>query len=214
MPVKLDLFPDLNLHIQKLMDKKNILIGDKEYTVELAVTLEEQKKGLQNRDFLAQDAGMLFVYDKPQKEEKFWMKDTNIALDQIGINGEGEVTKVYTAKPKDETLVPFEDIQFLLEVNANSGIKVGDQFDFDESEDPNKYVMKVIASDCSTQMNLQAGERIFSRVSTKQLIQWAKKAEANKDNQELFDRYCKRLGKRMFKEIKAQDTRKPEYVEK
>lgn len=196
------------------MDKKNIIVGDKEYTVELAVTPEEQKEGLQNRDFLAQDAGMLFVYDKPQDKVEYWMKNTNIPLDQIGINKDGEVTLVYKAKPKDETLIPFTNVQYILEVNQNSGIKEGDQFDFDDSENPNKYIMKVIASDGSTQMNLQGGERIFSRVSTKQMITWAKKADANKNNSELFDKYCKRLGKRMFKEIKAQDTRKPEYVEK
>lgn len=196
------------------MDKRNIIIGDKEYTVEIADTSEEQKKGLQDREYLPQDSGMLFVYDKPQDKVEFWMKDTTIALDQIGINKDGEVTKVYTAKPKDETLVPFEDIMFLLEVNANSGIEIGDQFDFDDSEDPNKYVMKVLAPDGTTQAKLEGGERIFSRISTKQLIQWAKKAEANKDNEELFMKYCKRLGKRMFREIKAQNTRKPEYVEK
>ena len=196
------------------MDKRNIIIGDKEYTVEIADTSEEQKKGLQDREYLPQDSGMLFVYDKPQDKVEFWMKDTTIALDQIGINKDGEVTKIYTAKPKDETLVPFEDVMFLLEVNANSGIQVRDQFDFDDSEDPNKYVMKVLAPDGTTQAELEGGERIFSRISTKQLIQWAKKAEANKDNEELFTKYCKRLGKRMFREIKAQDTRKPEYVEK
>lgn len=196
------------------MDKRNIIIGDKEYTVEIADTSEEQKKGLQDREYLPQDSGMLFVYDKPQDKVEFWMKDTTIALDQIGINEDGEVTKVYTAKPKDETLVPFEDVTFLLEVNANSGIEVGDQFDFDDSGDPNKYVMKVLAPDGTTQAELEGGERIFSRISTKQLIQWAKKAEANKDNEELFTKYCKRLGKRMFREIKAQNTRKPEYVEK
>lgn len=196
------------------MDKRNIIVGDKEYTVELAVTPEEQKEGLQNRDFLAQDAGMLFVYDKSQDKVEYWMKNTNIPLDQIGINEDGEVTLVYKAKPKDETLISFTNVQYILEVNQNSGIKEGDQFDFDDSENPNKYVMKVIASDGSTQMNLQGGERIFSRVSTKQMITWAKKADANKNNSELFDKYCKRLGKRMFKEIKAQDTRKPEYVEK
>ena len=196
------------------MDKRNIIIGDKEYTVEIADTSEEQKKGLQDREYLPQDSGMLFVYDKPQDKVEFWMKDTTIALDQIGINEDGEVIKVYTAKPKDETLVPFEDVMFLLEVNANSGIEVGDQFDFDDSKDPNKYVMKVLAPDGTTQAELEGGERIFSRISTKQLIQWAKKAEANKDNEELFTKYCKRLGKRMFREIKAQDTRKPEYVEK
>ena len=196
------------------MDKRNIIIGDKEYTVEIADTSEEQKKGLQNREYLPQDSGMLFVYDKPQDKVEFWMKNTTIALDQIGINEDGEVTKVYTAKPKDETLVPFKDVMFLLEVNTNSGIEVGDQFDFDDSEDPNKYVMKVLAPDGTTQAKLEGGERIFSRISTKQLIQWAKKAEANKDNEELFTKYCKRLGKRMFREIKAQNTRKPEYVEK
>ena len=196
------------------MDKRNIIIGDKEYTVEIADTSEEQKKGLQDREYLPQDSGMLFIYDKPQDKIEFWMKYTTIALDQIGINEDGEVTKVYTAKPKDETLVPFEDVMFLLEVNANSGIEVGDQFDFDDNEDPNKYVMKVLAPDGTTQAKLEGGERIFSRISTKQLIQWAKKAEANKDNEELFTKYCKRLGKRMFREIKAQNTRKPEYIEK
>ena len=32
------------------MDKRNIIIGDKEYTVEIADTSEEQKKGLQDRE--------------------------------------------------------------------------------------------------------------------------------------------------------------------
>ena len=196
------------------MKKANIIIGDKEYTVEIADTSEEQKKGLQGREYLPQDSGMLFVYDKPQDKVEFWMKDTKIPLDQIGINEDGEVTLVYQAKPNDETLVPFTNVKYLLEVNQNSGIKEGDQFDFDDTEDPNKYVMKVIASDGTTQMNLQGGERIFSRISTKQIISWAKKAEANKDNSELFEKYCKRLGKRIFREIKAQDTREPEYVEK
>ena len=196
------------------MDKKLIIVGDKEYTVELATTEQQQKEGLQGREFLAKDAGMLFVYDKPQDKVEFWMKDTLIPLDQIGINEDGEVIKVYTAKAKDNKLEPFNDILYLLEVNANSGIKEGDQFDFDDSTDPYKYVMKVIASDGTTQAKLQGGERIFSRVSTKQLIQWAKKAEASKDNPEQFDKYCKRLGKRIFREIHAQDTREPEYVSK
>ena len=99
------------------MEKANIIIGNKEYTVELATTEEEQKKGLQDRDFLAQDAGMLFVYNEPQSKVEFWMKDTKIPLDQIGINEDGEVILVYQAKPNDETLIPFTDVKYLLEVN-------------------------------------------------------------------------------------------------
>ena len=37
------------------MDKKKIIIGDKEYTVEIAKTEEDRKKGLQGRDYLAPD---------------------------------------------------------------------------------------------------------------------------------------------------------------
>ena len=196
------------------MDKKRIIIGDKEYTVEIAKTEEDRKKGLQDREYLQPDEGMLFIWSEQQPVVEMWMKDTKIPLDQIAINDDDEVTTVYKAQPEDETLHPFPNVKYILEVNQGSGIEEGDDFEFDESDDPNKYVMKVLAPDGTTQAELQGGERIFSRISTRQLIQWAKKAEANKDNEELFTKYCKRLGKRMFREIKAQNTRKPEYVEK
>lgn len=195
------------------MEKKNIIIGDKEYTVEIAKSKEDKEKGLQDRDYLAIDEGMLFVYEEQQPVVEYWMKNTKIPLDQIAINEDNEVTTVYKAQPNSENLHPFANVKYLLEVNQDSGIIEGDDFEFDDSDDPNKYVMKVLAPDGSTQMNLQGGERIFSRISTKQMITWAKKAEANKDNKELFTKYCKRLGKRMFKELYAQDHRDPEYVE-
>ena len=195
------------------MEKKNIIIGDKEYTVEIAKSKEDKEKGLQDRDYLASDEGMLFVYEEQQPVVEYWMKNTKIPLDQIAINEDNEVTTVYKAQPNSENLHPFANVKYLLEVNQDSGIVEGDDFEFDNSDDPNKYVMKVLAPDGSTQMSLQGGERIFSRISTKQMITWAKKAEANKDNKELFNKYCKRLGKRMFKELYAQDHRDPEYVE-
>lgn len=195
------------------MEKKNIIIGDKEYTVEIAKSKEDKEKGLQDRNYLASDEGMLFVYEEQQPVVEYWMKNTKIPLDQIAINENNEVTTVYKAQPNSENLHPFANVKYLLEVNQDSGIVEGDDFEFDDSDDPNKYVMKVLAPDGSTQMSLQGGERIFSRISTKQMITWAKKAEANKDNKELFTKYCKRLGKRMFKELYAQDHRDPEYVE-
>ena len=195
------------------MDKKRIIIGDKQYTVEVAKTEEDRKKGLQDREQLAIDEGMLFIWSEQQPVIEMWMKNTKIPLDQIAINDDDEVTTVYKAQPEDETLHPFPNAKYILEVNQNSGIEEGDDFEFDESDDPNKYVMKVLAPDGSTQMNLQGGERIFSRISTRQMITWAKKAEANKDNKELFNKYCRRLGKRMFKELYAQDHREPEYVD-
>ena len=81
----------------------------------------------------------------------------------------------------------------------------------DDSEDYDKYVMKVLAPNGNTQMYLQGGERIVSRKETRTLIRKAKKAYENKTKD--YNRYCKSLGKYIFKVIKGQDSRPPEYVE-
>ena len=193
------------------MEKKRIFIGNKTYTVEIADTEELQKKGLQGRDYLAPDEGMLFVYPEEQPKVEYWMKNTKISLDQIAIDNNDEVVMVYTAQPEDETLVPFLNAKYILEVNANSGIVEGDDFEIDDSDDLNKYVMKVLAPDGSTQMYLQGGERIVSRKETRTLIRKAKKAYENKNKD--YDRYCKSLGKYIFKVLKGQNERPPEYVE-
>ena len=52
-------------------------------------------------------------------------------------------------------------------------------------------------------MLLKGGERIFSRKSTKQMIRWAKKAEEVKNDEVLYTKRCKRLGKIMLKELEA-----------
>jgi hypothetical protein len=140
-----------------------------------------------------------------------WMKDCSLELDIIGINDDEEVNTVYSAIPNDETLIPFPNAKYILEVNKGSGIIEGDEFEIDDSDDLNKYVMKVLAPDGSTQMYLQGGERIVSRKETRTLIKKAKKAYANKGGD--YDRYCKSLGKYMFKILKGQDNREPEYVQ-
>ena len=185
-----------------------VKIGNKEYKVKEAKTDQEKIKGLQGVEKLPKDEGMLFYFD-PDEEISMWMKDTKIPLDIIFINEEQEVTKVYHGKPNDETLVSSPETAYVLEVNKDSGIKVGDEFDIDDNSDP---VMKVLAPDGSTQMELWGGERIFRRAFTKQLIRLVKNAEALKNDSYKYSRMCIRIGKKMFKEINAQDTREPEYV--
>jgi uncharacterized membrane protein (UPF0127 family) len=46
------------------MNKINITIGGKEYLVELAITDEQQEEGLQSREKLADNEGMLFIYNE------------------------------------------------------------------------------------------------------------------------------------------------------
>ena len=192
------------------MERVIINIGNKTYKCQVAKNEEDRRKGLQGVEHLPIDEGMLFVWEDEATRE-MWMKDTKIPLDQIAINDDDEVVLVYTAQPEDETLVPFMNAKYILEVNAESGIVEGDEFEIDDSDDLNKYVMKVLAPDGSTQMYLQGGERIVSRKETRTLIKKAKKAYANKGGD--YDRYCKSLGKYMFKILKGQDNREPEYVQ-
>lgn len=182
-----------------------IEIGDKKYNVEVAQTDEEKPKGLQGKKELAEDEGMLFIYDEPQTVG-FWMQDTDIPLDIIFIDEDFEVISVYKGQPHDEIIAEEDDVQFVLEVNQGSEIKEGDELDIDDDDEV--PTMKVIAPDGSTQMELNGGERIFSRKNTKTLIRMAKRADKSK-----ADRDYKALGKKMFTYLKQQDEREPEYVE-
>lgn len=184
----------------------NIEIGKQRYKVEVACTEEDRIKGLQGRESLDEDKGMLFVFDEPDTID-FWMKDTKIPLDIIFINEDMEVISVYQGEPENENIAEEDDVQFVLEVNQGSGIKEGDELDIEEDEELPK--MKVIAPDGSTQMELEGGERIFSRKNTRTLIRMAKRASKSKSEKDY-----KALGKRMFTYLKQQDEREPEYVEK
>ena len=193
------------------MEKIIVNIGNKVYNCQLAKTEEDRRKGLMDVDYLAPDEGMLFEFDAEGTHE-FWMKNTPLELTQISINDDDEVEYVYQAIPNDETLIPFKNCKYLLEVNRTTEIQKGDEFEIDDSDDLNKYVMKVLAPDGTTQMNLQGGERIFSRISTRKMIKQAKKANSVREDEILFERACRRLGKICLKELYAQNHRDQEYV--
>lgn len=184
----------------------DITIGDKKYKVEIADTPEKQEKGLMGRKSLPENQGMLFIYDEPQ-DLSYWMKDTFISLDIIFIDDDMEVVSVKQGQPMSEEPITENDVQYVLEVNSNSGIEEGDQLVVEDS-DNNEYSMHVLFPDGSTQMNLKGGERIVSRRETKILIKKAKKAEASKT-----DGAYRALGRYIFKVLKRQDSREPEYVD-
>lgn len=190
------------------MKKIKIQIADKVYKVELATTEQEHEDGLQGRSELKDGTGMLFVFDE-NETRGFWMKDTEIPLDIIFINEDLEVTAVYEGKPNDITSLEGE-CTYVLEVNPNSEIKEGDELNFEPENKKIKKTDKMLVLDSGgeVQMELDGGERIFSRKHTKTLIQFAKKA-ATTDN----DNDYKALGKRMFKFLGIQEETDPEYVE-
>lgn len=190
----------------KIPEMRNIEIGDKSYKVEIVSTDEDMEKGLGERESLDKDCGMLFDFGSTQQEVTFNCEEMQFPIDIVFINDEDEVIRVAENCQPGKDLFTESNVRYVLEVNANSKIKQGDELDVDPEED--SPVMKVLSPDGSTQMELQGGERIFSRVKTKQLIKWAKRCNKTKKESDY-----KHLGTLMFKEIKAQDERKPEYVE-
>ena len=134
------------------------------------------------------------------------MKDTFTPLDVIFINDELEVVNVYQGIPNSEEIMTEDNISFVLEVNANSGIKVGDDLEFSPEK---KVKMHILDENGQTQGILYGNERVFSRANTKTLIKFAKKADLTKADKDYIA-----LGKRLFKFLHTHDENSPEFVEK
>ena len=79
-----------------------------------------------NREEMALSAGMLFVYDSPQRVS-FWMENTLIPLDMLFLDATGTVTRVHeNAVPLDRTPIPGgTDIQYVLEINGGLARQIG-----------------------------------------------------------------------------------------
>ena len=183
-----------------------IKLGGQEYDIFIAKSEEQKSKGLQHFKSLPKDEGMLFVINESNPVETFFhMHNVPFPLDMIFMDDEFKVIDVKRGNPEDDKIEGIAS--YVLEVNADSGIKVGDEADIEDEEDE-EYVMKVLSPDGTVQMHLEGGERIFSRKSTKILIKKALKANRTKKDSDY-----KALGKYLFKELYAQDHREPEYVE-
>ena len=188
------------------MKQCKIEIGDKEYNVRIAVTDKEQSDGLKNIDKLFDNEGMLFVFDK-EDQVSMWMEDTVIPLDVIFIDEDYNVVKVQQGVPKSKELITSDNTKYVLEVNAGSGIKIGDELDYDE-EDEEEVPMLVIGNKGKIQVELTGGERIFSRPNSKTIAKMAKKAYKSKE-----DKDYKALGKKIFKYIDTHNNQKEDFVE-
>lgn len=112
----------------------------KERCIDIEVAREEQelRRGLQFRDSLDENAGMLFVFPEAGSHS-FWMKDTRISLDMIWMDENGKVIFIASVVPpcaKDPCPVygPLARSNYVLEVNAGYAkklkITVGDWAEF------------------------------------------------------------------------------------
>ncbi|WP_421781633.1 DUF192 domain-containing protein [Kiloniella litopenaei] len=101
------------------------------FNIEIASSNEERSQGLMYRKSMAVNAGMLFVYEKPNNVT-MWMKNTYIPLDMLFLNSEGRIVyiKENTTPHSTKTISSDQDVIGVLELNAGTafrlGIKIGD----------------------------------------------------------------------------------------
>lgn len=105
--------------------------------VELAKTQDQRTMGLMERHHLAEDAGMLFLFDSTQAPDAgFWMYRTRIPLDIAYVDSNGVIASIMAMAPCTATLAagcptynPGVPYRFALEVNsgyfARHGVTVG-----------------------------------------------------------------------------------------
>lgn len=185
------------------------------YKVQVATSEEDKKDGLKGVDKLEPDEGMLFVYDDEQ-ELSFWMKDVRIPLTVAFIDEDMEIVAVYDAAQYDETPM-IEKAKYVLEVSAGEDISEGDDVVFDLDDDKydfEKSPLLLLNEDGSVQAKLKGGERVVSRNETRIIIRKAKLCKRWKNKSKTkYEKYCKELGRYIFKVFEGQDNRPVETVE-
>ncbi len=95
------------------------------FSISIAQTQEQQKKGLMFVEEMPQDEGMIFLYPTPSIT-KFWMKNTLIPLDMLFFDNNNQLVHIeYSATPHDETpRGPDSPICSVVEINGGLADKM------------------------------------------------------------------------------------------
>ena len=98
------------------------------FDVELAVTVQQRALGLMFRKDLAPDAGMLFIYPRPQIIT-MWMQNTPLPLDMIFIGQDNRIEKIVerTIPYSTNTISSGHTVKAVLEVNGGTASRLGFQ---------------------------------------------------------------------------------------
>lgn len=112
-------------------DLVTLRIGNRRIRVEVAITPQSREYGLMQRDYLCDDCGMLFVFEKADKHV-FWMKDTPLPLSIAFISADGDIINIEEMKPNTTVSHNSQgDALYALEMNnswfAKNGIMPTDK---------------------------------------------------------------------------------------
>lgn len=112
---------------------KTLALGIKSFRVqaEVADRPASRARGLMFRESLADNHGMLFVFDAPSRQ-CMWMKNTPLPLSVAFIKADGRIANIAQMQPQTETIhCASEDVLYALEMTQGwfwaRAIKPGDE---------------------------------------------------------------------------------------
>lgn len=120
-------FFSINSHVSM------VSVDDAIFNVEVADSSEERSKGLSGRPALANDEGMLLIYDE-SKINGIWMRDMNFSIDILWIDENLRVVHIeekISPSTYPEIFYPNLPAKYILEVYSGQveaqGLSLGDQ---------------------------------------------------------------------------------------
>ena len=97
--------------------------GKHSFSIEIADTSEEREAGLMFREDMADDHGMLFVFEE-SGGVNFWMKNTPMPLDLVFVGQDGKIKAIKRGEP-EAIISPGQPVSFVLELKAGTAAKDG-----------------------------------------------------------------------------------------
>ncbi len=114
---------------QMNLPRTTLTLGIHQIQAQVAQTTEQHATGLMFRTDMAQQEGMLFVFQAPS-QQCFWMKNTLIPLTAAFVADDGTIVNLENMQPQTtESHCSTKPVRYVLEVNqgwfAKKGIKAG-----------------------------------------------------------------------------------------
>jgi uncharacterized membrane protein (UPF0127 family) len=101
----------------------HLTVGSTMIALEVADTEQEREKGLSGRKIMAQNRGILFIFDTERSDLCFWMKDMHFPIDIIWTDSAKRVVHIVSnllPSTYPNTFCPPKPARYVIELNAGS----------------------------------------------------------------------------------------------